>query len=372
MEIIQKSGTGEELKLPYYAKVTIFLIGLIALTTILYVGKSIIVPIIFATIFAIMLKPVINFLMRMRMNRIIAISITVILVIIVVVTLGILLFSRVIRFSDSWPMLVDKFKALIDKSIIDASGYLDISPQKIHDWLSKTQGELINTDGAAIEKTLVIIGNRLLVLVLLPIYIFLILYYQPIILGFIHRFFGNNNKSRVTEIITQTKTVIQQYLFGRLIEAFIVAVLYYITLMIVGIEHAMILAIIGSLINVIPYIGGVISVALPMMVALVTKSSPIFAVYILVGYYIIVLIDNHYIVPFIVASKVKINALFSIIVVLAGNALWGIPGMFLSLPLLAIIKVVCDNIESLKPWGLLIGDSMPHVPEIDSDLDIKG
>jgi predicted PurR-regulated permease PerM len=82
------------------------------------------------------------------------------------------------------------------------------------------------------------------------------------------------------------------------------------------------------------------------------------------AYYFIQLIDNNYIVPIIVASKVKINALFSIIVVIAGNALWGIPGMFLSIPLLAIIKLICDHIEPLKPWGFLLGDTMPPIIKI--------
>jgi predicted PurR-regulated permease PerM len=76
------------------------------------------------------------------------------------------------------------------------------------------------------------------------------------------------------------------------------------------------------------------------------------------------MIDNHYIVPYIVASKIKINALFSVIVVLAGNALWGIPGMFLSMPLLAIIKLICDHIEPLKPWGFLLGDTMAPILKI--------
>ncbi len=78
------------------------------------------------------------------------------------------------------------------------------------------------------------------------------------------------------------------------------------------------------------------------------------------AYYFIQLIDNNYIVPYIVASKVKINALFSIIAVLAGNALWGIPGMFLAIPLLAVIKLIFDNIEPLKAWGFLLG--MPVAP----------
>ena len=91
-----------------------------------------------------------------------------------------------------------------------------------------------------------------------------------------------------------------------------------------------------------------------------------YALYVMAAYYFIQLIDNNYIVPKIVASKVKINALFSIIVVIAGNALWGIPGMFLSIPVLAIVKLICDHIESLKPWGFLLGDTMPPLIKIDA------
>jgi len=92
------------------------------------------------------------------------------------------------------------------------------------------------------------------------------------------------------------------------------------------------------------------------MVALATKSTGMYAFYVLILYYIIQLIDNNIIVPLIVSSKVKINALFSIIVLFAGNALWGILGMFLSIPLLAVAKVIMENITPLKPWGFLLGD----------------
>jgi predicted PurR-regulated permease PerM len=101
-----------------------------------------------------------------------------------------------------------------------------------------------------------------------------------------------------------------------------------------------------------------------MIVALATKSSYMYAVYVLIIFYVIQLVDNNYIVPKIVASKVKLNALFSIIVVFVGNALWGIPGMFLSIPLLAIAKLVFDHIEPLKPWGFLLGDTMPPILKI--------
>jgi predicted PurR-regulated permease PerM len=164
--------------------------------------------------------------------------------------------------------------------------------------------------------------------------------------------------------VTQTKSVIQHYLIGLVIETAIVATLDATALLIIGIDYAILLGIIGALLNLIPYIGGLVAVALPMMIAIVTKSSAWYAVYVLGAYYFIQLVDNNYIVPMIVSSKVKINALFSIIVVIAGNALWGIPGMFLSIPLLAIIKLIFDHIESLKPWGFLLGDTMPSILKI--------
>ena len=166
------------------------------------------------------------------------------------------------------------------------------------------------------------------------------------------------------EIVSQIKTVIQRYLVGLVIEAGLMAVMNTTALLILGIEYAVILGILAAMLNIIPYIGGIIAVAMPMMVALVTKPSPWYALYVLAAYYVIQLIDNHYIVPYIVASKIKINALFSVIIVLVGNALWGVPGMFLSMPLLAIVKLICDHIEPLKPWGFLLGDTMPPLLKV--------
>jgi len=354
----------DELKLPFYAKVTIFLVGLIALLAIMYIAKSIIVPIVFAVIIAIVLHPVVNFFVRIKINRIVAILITLLLTFLVIAAFGAVLFSQASRFGESWPILVEKFTSVLNQNIADAAEYFDKDPQKIHDWITKTQGEIINTSTAAIGQTLVLLGNGLVVLLLIPFYIFMILFYQPILLEFIVRLSGSNYESHVRGMVTQIKTVIQRYLVGLVIEAGMMAIMNTAALLILGIEYAVILGILAALLNVIPYIGGIIAVALPMMVALVTKSTAWYAFYVLIAYYIIQLIDNNYIVPYIVASKVKINALFCVIVVLAGNVLWGVPGMFLSMPILAIIKLICDHIEPLKPWGFLLGDTMPPILKI--------
>jgi len=355
----------EELKLPFYAKATIFIIGFFALFAVLYLAKNIIVPIVFAIIVAIVLHPVVNFFVRLKINRIIAIAITMLLTLLVIIAFGTVLISQATKLSESWPILVDKFTSLLNQNISEGADYFNKDPQKIHDWITKATGEIINTSTSAIGHTIMIIGNGLIVLFLIPFYIFMILFYQPILLEFIRRLSGSSYESHVKEIVTQIKTVIQRYLVGLVIEAVIMAALNTAALLILGIEYAFMLGILAALLNVIPYIGGIIAVAMPMMVALVTKSTPLYAIYVLIAYYIIQLIDNHYISPYIVASKVKINALFSVIVVLVGNAIWGIPGMFLAMPVLAIVKLICDHIETLKPYGFLLGDTMPPLLKIE-------
>ncbi len=356
--------TDEKLKLPLYAKASVFVIGLVALLAILYIAKGIIVPVVFAVIIAIVLHPVVNFFVGKKINRVVGIVITIFITFLIIIAFGILITSQVGRLIESLPMLIEKFTGMVDQAINWVSGYFEIKPQKIHEWITKTQGDLINTSSAAVGQTLTILGGGLVVLFLLPVYIFLILLYHPILLEFIHRLFGAGQQSKVSEIITQIKTVIQQYLIGLVIEAGIIAVLNTSALLIIGIQYAFLIGILSALLNVIPYIGGIVGVTMPMIVALATKSSAWYAFYVLAAFYFIQLIDNNYIVPKIVASKVKINALFSIIVVFVGNALWGIPGMFLSIPLLAIVKLICDNIEPLKPWGFLLGDTMPPLFKI--------
>jgi len=350
--------------LPFYTKAGIFFVGVVALLAILYVAQGIIVPVIFAFIIAILLHPVVQFLVRLRINRLIAIIITLLLTVVVIIAFGVLIYSQVVSFSDSWPIFVDKFTVILNQTISSASQYLNIRPSIVHAWITKSQHELININSTLIGETILTVGSSLATLFLVPVYVFVILLYEPLLIEFIHRLFKKIHQTRVNEMVVQTKSVIQHYLLGLIIEGIIVGALNAVGLLLLGIQYAILLGVIGALLNVIPYIGGIIAVGLFMMVAMVTKTSAWFALYVFGIHIFIQMIDNNYIVPKIVASKVKINALFSIIIVLVGNELWGIPGMFLSIPLLAILKVVFDHIESLKPWGYLLGDTMPKLIKI--------
>ena len=347
------------LKLPFYAKFALISIGTYAFIFTIYVGQHIILPIIYATIIAILLNPLVNFLVLKKVNKIVAIAIAVVLAIVITASLLYFISVQFSLFSETYPKLKAKFNESSVQGMQWVSEHFNIQPAKITEWIDNTKKGIVDNMGGAIGQTLSTINSILIVLVLLPVYIAMILFYKPLLLEFIHKLFHVDHQTTVYEILTNSKKIIQSYLSGLILEAAIIATLNSVGLLILGIDYAIILGVTGAILNIIPYIGGVIAIALPMIIALVTKDTYTYAVLVLGVYLLIQFIDNHFIIPRIVASKVKINALISIIVVLMGGALCGVPGMFLSIPLTAIIKVIFDHIEPLKPWGFLLGNIVP-------------
>jgi predicted PurR-regulated permease PerM len=334
----------------------------------LSIAQDIILPVIYAGISAILISPAVNFLVKKKINRTISIAVVLSVAIVVTATLVTLIVLQASKFSEALPQLADKFQELLNQVIAWASGVSNISTRLINEWIAKTKGDIINNSGAAIGNTFTTVSGILTTIFLTPVYIFMLLFYQPHLVGFIHRVFGAENDNKVSEILIETKVIIQSYLVGLFAEFAIVAVLNSAGLLILGIDYAILLGILGAFLNVIPYVGGAITILLFAVIALVTKS-PVYVLYMVAMYTFIQFIDNNYIVPKIVGSKVKLNAFISLITVFIGAALWGIPGMFLSIPLTAIIKLILDRIESLKSWGFLLGDTMP--PLVELKLDFK-
>ena len=347
-------------QLPFYLKVSQIIIGVLAFFYIMYIGQEIILPLIYATILAILLNPLVNKLHNKKINRNISILIVMLLTVIVVGSLVYFISSQATMFSDTFPQLEKKFNVLFNQVVGWFADTFNISTRKVVTWINNQKSEGLKGSSAVIGQTINTIGSILVVGFLLPVYIFMILFYKPLLLDFISRLFPGDKHKTVAEVLAETKSLIQNYLIGLLLEAAIVATLNALGLLILGIEYAILLGILGALLNMIPYIGGLVATALPMIIALATKP-PEYAIYVLIAYLLVQFIDNNFLVPKIVASKVKINALVSIVAVLVGGALWGIPGMFLSIPLTAIVKVIFDRVEPLKPWGFLLGDTMPSI-----------
>jgi predicted PurR-regulated permease PerM len=344
------------LNLPFYVKGFFLLAGIYVLVSILSIAGSLIVPILFAGIIAVLLSPAVRFLVKRRINRAFAIAIILLIVLLLFAALMLLLSTQATHLKDSFPQLLIKFNEFSDNAINWISTAFNIKEENITNWIAQSKAELMNGSNAVIGFTLTNMGNGLTMLLLIPVYTFMILFYQPHLLQFIRRATGKANHEQTTELLGETKTIIQHYLVGLFFEFLIVAALNVIGLFALGINYALLLGIAGALLNIIPYLGGLIAMILFMIIALVTKE-PVFVIYVAVLYGTIQFIDNNFIVPKIIGAKVKLNALVSLIGVIAGAALWGIPGMFLSIPVIAILKLLFDRIEALKPLGFLLGES---------------
>lgn len=346
-----------QLKLPYYAQAALLLIGLYVFISMLVQMQDIILPIIYATITAILLSPGVNFLIRKKINHSLSIVIVLVGALLAMVVIVLLLSSPISNLTDAWPQLVIKFTDFFNQTIFWAADYFGISYQKINTAVLNARSEILNNSSSAIGLTITTMSGFLSTLFLTPVYIFMVLFYKNHLLRFIHKLFVEKHQEKLTKILHETKYIIQGYLVGLFFEFVIVAILNTIGLFILGIDYAIMLGIGLALLNVIPYLGGLIGVGILMIIALVTKS-PVHVVYVFVMYNVIQLIDNNYIVPKIIGEKVKLNAFVSLVTVIAGAALWGIPGMFLSIPLTAILKIIFDHTDQLKPWGFLFGNAM--------------
>lgn len=353
--------------LPFYLKASVILLGLTLLFYILFLLKDILVPICFATLLGILLNPLVNKMICWKIPRILAMCLAILLGIVVAAGIITFISSQLASFSELAPQLQERGSAILNNITAWVTNTFNIPKEK---QLNKLN-EALQSGQAYIGQTLNTVMGIIGVVVLLPIYTFLILYYKPLFLNFFYEVFDNKHTEKVTEVLNETKTAIQKYIQGLLIEMAIVASLNSVALLLLGVRYAILIGIIGALLNLIPYIGGLVAIALPVMMSVVTGDGGFTTPLLIVAAYgLIQFIDNNIIVPRIVSSKVEVNAFFSIVIVLFGGALWGVSGMFLSIPFLAICKIIFDRIDNLKPWGHVLGTKMDeHFTLITVDTD---
>jgi predicted PurR-regulated permease PerM len=340
---------------PFYIKGTVIILGLVLVVFILITLKGILVPFAFALVIAILLNPLVNRFKKLGLGQILSIILAMLLALIVFGGVMYFLSSQIVGFGENFPVLKDKFETLLIQ---------------LEHWVQSTFGIAINKQvemiNEAVESSKGLVGQTvgtalgtLMVVFILPVYVFLLLFYKTLILNFLYEAFAEENSKQVGDILTQTKSAIQSYMVGLLLEALVVAALNSTALLILGVKYAILLGVLGAILNMLPYIGGIIAIALPLLIATVTKDGYTTQLFIIISYLVIQFIDNNFLVPKIVSSKVQINALFSIVVVLLGGAMWGVSGMFLSIPFVAILKIIFDRVDGLKPWGKLLGDEVP-------------
>ncbi|MEC5144087.1 AI-2E family transporter [Chitinophaga sp. 180180018-2] len=354
--IFGKSTTAmNEVKLPFSARLTFTLMSIILVIYVAHMGSNIIIPMMFAMLIAIMLLPVVHLLEKWRLPRSLAAVISVLLFVIFILLIILLLGKQMEAFVSDFPQLQQKLTTLISTT-------QDWINEKFHinsnDQLNYVQKALMGTLGTAttvISQTFLSLSSLLIFIVFVFLYAFFILYYRRLLVKFLVSNFQEEHRAKILNVIGSTRSIIKSYVGGLMIEMVIVAILNTVLFLILGIKYAILLGVMAAIFNIIPYVGILSAAILIIMVTLAT-GTPFQAVQAGIALFLVHILDSNVLFPSIVGSKVKINALVTIIGVVLGNMLWGIPGMFLAIPTIAIIKIVCENIEQMNPWAILLGD----------------
>lgn len=237
------------------------------------------------------------------------------------------------------------------------------STQKQLDLLNQQSEKFVNFAGGYLGGIFSSLTGLFVFFGLIPIYIFLLLFYRNLMLRFVFMWFGESDHTRVKETVQETQVIIKSYLLGLMIQVVYITVLLGCTLLLFGIKHALLIGVLFAILNLIPYVGALIGNIIGVLLTLTSSSelSPILIVLVTIA--VVQFLDNNILMPKIVGSKVRINALTSIVAVIVGGTIAGISGMFLSLPVVAILKVIFDRSNHLKQWGVLFGDERPpHSP----------
>ncbi|MFM9945125.1 MAG: AI-2E family transporter, partial [Bacteroidia bacterium] len=231
-------------------------------------------------------------------------------------------------------------------------------------YLKQATKKSLDNGGSAVGSTLSSFTDALLNFVLIPIYTFLLLLYKDLFVGFLFKLFSEKNHKKLQDILSNVKLAIHSYLIGILTEMSIVATLTTIGFMIVGIQYALLLGVITGILNLLPYVGILLAGILSIIATLSGSTDLSIIVGVLIVNVVVQFIDNNFLVPLVVSSKVKINALVSILSIIIGGAIAGVAGMFLAIPIIAILKVIFDRVDFLEPWGFVMGDNLSKPKKI--------
>jgi predicted PurR-regulated permease PerM len=343
---------------PFYVRLTLILLMLALIGLIIFVGQDIIVPLAFAILLSVLLLPFNNYLERKGVSRVFAIIFS--LTVFIIISSGIIYFlsSQIAGFMNDIPA-IKKHLAEHEKTLQHwMTQRFNITKTVQSSIIDNAAEKLKDSGSGMLGNTFLSVTQGLLLLILLPVYSFLILYYRSMIKRFLIALFISEHEPKVIEVLQESKLIVQGYMTGLIIEMGIVATINAVGFIIVGIQYAVFLGVLSAILNMIPYIGMLIASVFCMLITLTTSAHISDVIWVVVILTVVQFIDNNIIMPKVVSSKVKINALITILGVLIGGALAGVAGMFLSIPAIAILKVISDRVEGLKPWGILLGDDI--------------
>jgi len=342
------------------------LASVMAMTAILWFGKPLLVPICFAALFAFILYPLVKWLNRIGLNKILAIALSIFGVIVVVLGVIFVFSTQIIRIAGEYSNFLDKMRATLEESVTFLNENIQVIPTiRVDNLVDQLEEFFSDSSFLIISDTVSFTTSFLTFLILTFTYAFLILFYSEHITESLCRFSPKIHRGSFKQMLKEVQKVGQEYFVGMILLIIILGILNSVGLLIIGIDYPFFFGFLAALLAIIPYVGTTLGGLIPTLYALIAYDSYLYPIGVIGVFWFIQFVEGNFLSPKIVGGNMQINALFAIFSLIAGGVLWGIPGMILFLPLVAILKVICSHYEELKPVASLIGERIHEVEEVE-------
>ncbi len=355
-------------------------IVIVLLVTCLYYLKAVLVPMLFAIIFAVMLFPFCMRLEKWGFGKGLASFSTIFITTIFLGFLVYVLFNQISSFITHAPQLSDKLDSIF-RSVRDfAAERFHLKKTVVADKIQQQLGELENNSGNLLSNIISELPVLLINLFMVPLYVFFLLYYRHFFLEFFYKVFYRADRTDIDETLENLNLVIKGYVFGQFLDIIIIGFVNAVVLYFLGIGYPVVLGFGIAVLCIIPYLGMIVGSIVALLVALLTTTTTWQPFTALAALWVIHIIDSNVVAPYVIGSRINLNPLVAILVLILFGEMWGVAGLFLAFPLAAILKVIFDRIPGLKPYGFLLGEpqkyhlkkySLPHLKRVQNIQEMR-
>jgi predicted PurR-regulated permease PerM len=342
-------------RLPSAQKFSFFLLSIILVFYVLIAAKMFLSPLALAVLFAYLLYPLANFLEKKRFPRILAILISIVLLLTVITFTALFVYRKLGVFVGDFPTFRVKAISRIDEMEKTISSLFGIADLQLTDFLRSRVSSMFETGSNVFNKAFTATTGTLFRLGILPVFIFMFLYYRTKFAWFIMKIVPREKQLLTLNVLREASKVASRYMGGIFTVVFVLCIVNSFGLYLAGIRYAITLGVIAAIFNFIPYFGTIIGYSIPFVFALLTGDSAEPAFKVLLVFLIVQFTENNILTPNIVGNYVKINPFMIILGVIAGGMVWGLPGMFVVIPFLAILRIISEHIPTLHPYVYLLG-----------------
>ena len=345
------------MKLPPYVKLTSVLLGIVLTVFVMIQAKSVLVPLLISGLLAVLISPLTGWFERHKIPKALSAILSLVILLVVLGGLVYLMYNQLIGFASDLGAIEGRVNELIGQINGFIERHVDGVVPFSFDSLKDTFFQYLSSNISSITQGAISTASSLAILFILPVYIFLFLYFRHFLIEFLMMAFADKYREKVKNATDKIKKVVQNYIVGMFLVILILAVLNTIALVSLGIRHALMFAIFAAMLNVIPYLGPLIGSTLPIVFALLTKDSLWYPIGVFLAFYFIQLAESNFFTPKIVGGKVSMNPFMTNEALFVGIYIWGLTGMILFIPGMAVLKVIFDEIPGMQPYGFLLGDT---------------